>query len=182
MDRPGNHRWDPAMGGGALLDVGIYCLAPILAFAGSEPEWVAAAPVAGVDPSGGPGPARPGAVDVSFSGLLAFAGGLTASFECSFDAAERQLLELVGSQAAVSAQRAFTPGPSDTSYLWRHADGRVEERHAGGGELYRLMVENFAEVVAGRAAPLHPLSATLAVARTVDRLRSAPAAGTGTVS
>ncbi len=183
MDRAGNHRWDPAMGGGALLDVGIYCLAPILGLAGSEPEWVAARPVADADPSGGPGSvtSAPGGrsgtapqVDVSFAGLLAFAGGLTASFECSFDAAERQLLELVGSRAALSAERAFTPGPGDTSYRWRHADGRVEQRDTAGGEMYRLMVENFAEVVAGRAEPLHPLSATLAVARTVERLRSAP--------
>ena len=180
MERPGNHRWDAAMGGGALLDVGIYCLAPILGLAGSEPEWVVGRPVAGADPagvagSGGSDPvgsAQP--VDASFAGLLAFAGGLTASFECSFDAAERQLLELVGSQGAVSVERAFTPGASDTSYRWRHADGRVEERHTGGGEMYSLMVENFAEVVAGRAEPLHPLSATLAIARTVDRLRGAP--------
>ena len=119
-------------------------------------------------------------MDASFAGLLAFAGGLTASFECSFDATERQILELVGSEGAVSCERAFTPGPDDTSYRWRHSDSRVDERHAGGGELYRLMVEQYAEVVAGRAAPVHPLSATMAIARTVDHLRSAPAASPGT--
>ena len=30
LDRPDDHRWRPEMGGGALLDVGIYCLAPLL--------------------------------------------------------------------------------------------------------------------------------------------------------
>lgn len=182
MDRPGNHRWEQAMGGGALLDVGIYCLAPILEFAGSEPEWVVGRPVV-AERAGGPAPvgsAPP--VDASFAGLLAFAGGLSATFECSFDAVERQLLELVGSEGAVSAQRAFTPGPADTSYQWRHADGRVEQRHADGGEMYQLMVGSFAEVVAGTAEPLHPLSATLAVARTVDRLRAARDARSSPIS
>ena len=31
LDRPDDHRWRPEMGGGALLDVGIYCVAPLLA-------------------------------------------------------------------------------------------------------------------------------------------------------
>ncbi len=178
MDRPGNHRWDPAMGGGALADLGIYCLAPVLSFAGGEPEWVAAREVPGTDPAAGRDP-HAVAVDVSFAGLLGFAGGLLASFECSFDAAERQVLELVGADAAVSCERAHTPGPEDTSYRWRHSDGRVEERQGGGGELYRLMVEQFAEVVAGREEPLHPLADTLAVARTLDRSREAAADGSG---
>ena len=35
-----NYRWDPAQGGGALLDVGIYVLGPILALWGSQPDEV----------------------------------------------------------------------------------------------------------------------------------------------
>ena len=187
MDRPDDHRMDPAMGGGALLDVGIYCLAPLLAFAGTEPDRVAATAVGGPEPAGteanadqptgtAGGTAADGSigatVDISFAGLLSFPGGPTASFECSFDAAGRQILELVGSKGALYCEQAFTPGPDDTTYLWRDAAGRVEQRRSGGGRLYQLMVEHFAEVVAGRAEPVHPLSATLAVARTIDRLRA----------
>ena len=68
-----NHRWSPGMGGGALLDVGIYCLAPLLLAAGRSPVKLAASAV--TTASG---------VDSSFAGWLDFGRGLTASFECSF--------------------------------------------------------------------------------------------------
>ncbi len=35
LDRPDDHRWRPEMGGGALLDVGIYCLTPLLVAGGA---------------------------------------------------------------------------------------------------------------------------------------------------
>jgi predicted dehydrogenase len=174
LGRPGNHRWDPAMGGGALLDVGIYCLAPLLAFGGGEPVTVAAASVAGEDPAGGKGlGGGRRVVDESFAGLLTFERGLVASFSCSFDAAERQALELVGTAGSVAVERACTPGPEDKTYVWRDAADRATTRMTAGGELYRLMVEQFGAVVAGEEPPLHPLEATLAVTRTVDRLRAA---------
>lgn len=37
-----NYRWDPAQGGGALLDVGIYVLGPAVELWGAEPETVVA--------------------------------------------------------------------------------------------------------------------------------------------
>ncbi len=43
LDRRDDHRWRPEMGGGALLDVGIYCLAPLVAAAGRPPARVEAA-------------------------------------------------------------------------------------------------------------------------------------------
>src|SRR3954463_14351610 len=36
LKRPDDHRWRPEMGGGALLDVGIYCIAPLLMAAGGR--------------------------------------------------------------------------------------------------------------------------------------------------
>lgn len=59
LDRHDDHRWRPEMAGGALLDLGIYCVAPLLALAGRPPVRVEAA--AARAPSG---------VDASFSGWL----------------------------------------------------------------------------------------------------------------
>ena len=101
------------MGGGALLDVGIYCVAPLLAAAGRPPVRVEAA--ASMATSG---------VDASFSGWLDFGGGFTAAIECSFEAPERQSLEIVGTEAAVLVDRAFTPGPEDVAFAVRGRDGR----------------------------------------------------------
>src|SRR5262249_59288357 len=98
LDRRDDHRWRPEMGGGALLDVGIYCLAPLLAAAGRTPARVEAS--ATLAKSG---------VDVSFAGWLDFGDGFTATIEGSFDAPERQLLELVATQPPVAIHPAYPP-------------------------------------------------------------------------
>src|SRR5207253_834203 len=140
-----DHRWRPEMGGGSLLDVGIYCVAPLLAAAGRTPARVEAS--ATLAKSG---------VDASFSGWLDFGDGFTATIECSFDAPERQFLELVGTEAAVVIDRAYTPGLADTAMALRHRDGRLEEIVAGGADPYREMIEHFQTVVRGIVVPLGP--------------------------
>ena len=157
-----NHRWSPAMGGGALLDVGVYCLSPLLDAAGRVPVGLGASAV--MTASG---------VDSSFSGWLDFGGGFTAAFECSFEAPERQQLELVGTRAAVSMERTFTPGADDTVLSVLHRDGRREAIEVGGGDAYLGMVEHVAAVVRGEAAPRRTPADAIDVATVVDRLRVA---------
>src|SRR5215475_14919210 len=42
LDRHDDHRWRLEMGGGALLDLGIYCVAPLMAAVGRPPLRVEA--------------------------------------------------------------------------------------------------------------------------------------------
>jgi predicted dehydrogenase len=162
LGRPGDHRWRPELGGGALLDVGTYCLAPLLAAAGRSPARVEAA--ATVAASG---------VDSAFAGWLDFGDGFTAVIECSLDAPERQSLEIVGTEAAVTVERAHTPGPGDASFALRARDGRVEEIAAGGADPYRALIEHFADVVRGRTAALRTVGEAVALLAVIDRLRAA---------
>jgi predicted dehydrogenase len=162
LARSGDHRWRPEMGGGALLDVGVYCLAPLLSAAGRPPLRVAAA--ATTAPSG---------VDSAFAGWLDFGQGFTAAIECALDAPERQSLEVVGTAAAVTVERAHTPGPRDVAYTLRTPDGRVEEIVAGGADPYQLMVEHFAAVARGSTGPLRPVEESVALLAVMDRLRAA---------
>lgn len=166
LERPDDHRWEPKMGGGALLDVGIYCLAPLLAVAGRPPVRVHGA--ATLAPSG---------VDAAFAGWLDFGDGLAAVIECAFDAPERQLLEIVGTDAAVSVDRAHTPGPGDVLLTLRHRDGRVEDVRTAGADPYRRMVEHFQAVVRGTTRPRRPPAASVALLAVIDRLRSAAGLG-----
>jgi D-xylose 1-dehydrogenase (NADP+, D-xylono-1,5-lactone-forming) len=162
LSRHDDHRWRPEMGGGALLDVGVYCVAPLLAAAGRSPARVEAA--ASLTHSG---------VDASFSGWLDFGDGFTATLECSFDAPERQSLEVVGTEAALTVERAHTPGPQDTTFTLRRRDGRAEEIVIGGGDPYRAMIEHFGAVVCGGVRPCRTPGDSVTVLTVLDRLRAA---------
>jgi len=162
LARPDDHRWRPELGGGSLLDVGIYCVAPLLAAAGRLPARVEAA--ASLAKSG---------VDASFSGWLDFGDGFTATIECSFDAPERQSLEIVGTEAAVLVDRAHTPGHEDVAFTLRHRDGRVEAMVAGGGDPYRGMIEHFQAVARGEVEPRRSCADSVALLTVLERLREA---------
>ena len=85
--------------------------------------------------------------------LKNFGDGFTAALECSFETPERQSLEIVGTEAALSVERAHTPGSEDTTFTLRHRDGRVEEIVAGGADPYRAMIEHFGPT--GRVLYVH---------------------------
>jgi len=159
---PDNHRWRPELGGGSLLDVGVYCLAPVLALADGQPVNIAATMAA-----------APSGVDASFSGWLAFQSGLSASFLTSFAAPEEQLLEVVGSEARLRVERAFTAGSGDREIWIAHRDGRSERIDVEANDPYRTMVEQFAAVVAGDTQPLRPIADSIATLELLDSLRSA---------
>jgi predicted dehydrogenase len=157
-----------------LLDLGIYCVAPLLAAAGRPPRRVEAAAVL-----------TPAGVDVASSGWLDFGDGFSAAIECSFDAPEHQSLEIVGTQGAVIVSRAHTPGPEDLAYTFRHRDGRLEDIVIGGGNPYLAMVEHFCAVVRGIAPAGSRLADSIARLVLLDRLRAAaglaPSAAEGVV-
>jgi len=162
LGRADDHRWRPEMGGGALLDVGTYCVAPLLHAAGRSPAHVAAC--ASLAPSG---------VDRSCAGWLDFGDGFAATIECSFEAPERQHLEIVGTEAAVRVDRAFTPGQADGTFTLVQRDGRQEKITAGGGDPYQKMIEHFHDMVRNGAPPRHSISDTIDVLAVMDRLRAA---------
>lgn len=170
LSRPDDHRWRPEMGGGALLDVGIYCLSPLLSAAGRFPESLSAA--ARFTGSG---------VDSSFSGWLDFGSGLSGYFECSFEAPERQVVELVGTQAMVRSERVFTPGPEGGALTVTSRNGPPESIEVAGADPYRNMLEHFVDVVRHGVPPHRTPEDSIALARLVDELaRVARLGPTGT--
>ncbi|HUP84688.1 MAG TPA: Gfo/Idh/MocA family oxidoreductase [Acidimicrobiales bacterium] len=156
-----NHRWSPAMGGGALLDVGIYCLAPLLLAAGRSPVKLAASSV--LTESG---------VDSSFSGWLDFGRGFVANFECSFETPERQSIEVVGTEGSLTMERTFTPGLEDTVLSVLDRSGAVDTIECGGADPYAGMVDHVSAVVRGTAVPRRTPADAIEVATLIDRLRT----------
>jgi xylose dehydrogenase (NAD/NADP) len=160
-ERPDDHRFDPVLGGGASLDVGIYCVAPMLRLAGREPtvvtataEWEAPR------------------TDRSLSAVLDFGGGLSGTFDVSFDAPPRQRLELVGTAATLVADHAFNPGTAPTTFELLIGD-RTETTSFDGANSYVAMVDHITAVILDGVTPRHGPHETLAVARTIDRARTA---------
>jgi predicted dehydrogenase len=149
------------MGGGSLLDVGIYCLAPMVSLAGRPPKRVAATAVRALT-----------GVDASFAGWLDFGSGLAGAFDVSFEAPERQLLEITGTEARLRMERAFTGGPDDTEIELAYRDGTIHAINCGGNDPYLAMVEHFNAVVQGKEAPLRTPEDSIEVMSLLDMLRA----------
>jgi D-xylose 1-dehydrogenase (NADP+, D-xylono-1,5-lactone-forming) len=167
-----NYRWLPEQGGGALLDVGIYCLTPIVRAFGEPPARVSARAVTsatGVDSSTMAWLEWP-------AGNNAGSGG-TASVVVSFELPERQWLHIAGTEGALSVERPFTPGPKDTDFELRRSNGSVERCSVGGADCYVGMVDAFADALTGRAAWPRPVADVVANLRLCDRIARAAATG-----
>ncbi|WP_405577949.1 Gfo/Idh/MocA family protein [Streptomyces sp. NBC_01190] len=95
----GDIRHDPALGGGALWDVGPYPVRAAVHLLGPGLR------VAGAVLSAAPGRA----VDVAGAALLRRDDGVTASLHFGIDHAYRSRYELCGSTGRITVDRAFTP-------------------------------------------------------------------------
>ncbi len=159
VGRDDDVRWDPALDGGALLDVGCYCVSAARLFGGEPTEVEAMA----VDRGG---------VDSRFSGLLRFPGDVLATFDCGFDIAERDELELVGSEGAL-----FVDDP------WHCHEpvievrrGSVERVEVPPANSYRLEFEDVSAAIRGRSdGPLLGRDDAVGQARTLEALLEAAA-------
>ena len=163
-DRPDDHRFDDALGGGASLDVGIYCVAPMLQAAGDEPVTVAATAVWHAPRT-----------DRSLSAFLDFGDGVAGSFDVSFETPLRQRFEVVGTHARLVLDDAFNPGMAPTRIVIEHDDGAADIEEFAPASAYLGMVEHVHAVVLDGATPRYGPAESLAVARTIERCRTAAA-------
>ena len=160
---PNDVRLDPALAGGALMDVGCYCVSGSRLLAG-EPVLAIARQLLG--PSG---------VDMRLAGTLVFPGDVLAQIDCGFDLPDRQGLEAIGSEGVL---RVATPwGAFEPAIVYEHGHDR-ERFEIRPEDRYRLQTENFSRAIRGTESPLLGRADALGQARTIDALyRSAEANG-----
>jgi len=134
-------RWDPALGGGSLWDVGCYPVSFARLVAGAEPVEVQGTQVLG-----------PTGVDLSFAGVLRFPGDALAVVDSSFVAPFHTGVEVVGSVATLRVASPFKPG-REASVVIVGADGSSREVPAEGQDLYTGEVEDLARTVLDGSPP-----------------------------
>ena len=136
LTRPENIRWDPALGGGALMDVGCYCVNVSRTLAGMEPEEVQAR-----------ANWRSTGVDEEMVGTLTFANGVQAHFDCALTMERCEAFEVAGTEGHLRVPAAFLPGPDDAIIEEHRGRGEKTVHSIQGADEYQLMVEHFADCV-----------------------------------
>ena len=156
----GNYRAVPAMGGGALFDVGVYPLHAIAALVGDDARVEIEKCDVSVGPTG---------VDLTTKWQMRINGSITANGLASFEMPENQSLivrgergsvELVGTQAFTSWHEA------STLRLGEHTED------FDAVDPYRLMIENFGKRIQGQDSWVLPLETSLSVAKVLEQIQS----------
>jgi len=152
----GNVRMLADLDGGALMDVGCYCVSGIRLLAG-EPETLVAEEI----------PSTTG-VDVRFAGAMTFGGGVLGHFDCGFDSGDRSELEAAGPDGSLIVRDPWhcrEPGIE----LW--LDGKLSERiPVEAADSYQLELENLSDAIRGEASPLLGRTDAMGQARAIDAL------------
>ncbi|SDR61419.1 Gfo/Idh/MocA family protein [Paraburkholderia tuberum] len=153
---PANVRLQPALGGGALLDMGCYAVNVVRMIFGVEPTRAQASWI--VDPRFD--------VDVAGTGILEFPDCCTASVSWSFIAGGQGNYTVIGTEGSIEVPRAILPGMGtrapDALVVVVDADGKRREESFAPVNQYRLMAEAFASALLNKQ-PM-PFAASDAVA------------------
>jgi xylose dehydrogenase (NAD/NADP) len=134
LDREGDIRLDPAMGGGSIWDVGCYPISFMRATLGTEPLEVFGQQVTG-----------PTGIDDTFVGQLHFAEDVYGQFDSSFVIPFHAYMEIIGSEATLIVPEPFKPGLNGKIFLVR--DGKTETIKVKGQELYLGEVEDLTDAI-----------------------------------
>ncbi|WP_175410836.1 Gfo/Idh/MocA family protein [Streptomyces sp. TRM64462] len=158
-DDPGHRLRDPAAGGGALLDLGVYPVAFAQLLLG-EPDRVRADAL--LSPEG---------VDLNTGMLLGWDSGATALLSCSVVADTPLTASVTGTAGRIEFPRGFFFPEGFTLYREGRdpeefrVDGRRDSLGHEAAEVMRCLRAGATE------SPLVPLDGTLAVMRTLDAVR-----------
>jgi xylose dehydrogenase (NAD/NADP) len=158
LDDPANVRLRAELDGGALMDVGCYCVSGCRLLAG-EPELVFGRQRIG-----------PTGVDIRFTALLSFAADVSAEFYCGFDVPYASDFEAIGSEGSVLVRAPVTCRDP-------HLELNGERIEVEDVDRYRLELENFSAAIRGEAEPLLGRDDALGQARAIDALYRSAASG-----
>jgi len=162
-----NIRLQPELGGGALMDVGCYCVNVCRTLAGREP--IRAQAFARWGETG---------VDEQMVGTLEFDDGLQAQFSCGLFLARREFYQVAGPDGHLEVPSSFLPGTKETVIREVHGRKGSVSHEIPGVDEYQLMVEHFVHCVRQRQPFRYPAGEAYHNMRAIEALyRSARRGG-----
>jgi predicted dehydrogenase len=162
-----NIRLAPELGGGALMDVGCYCVNVSRTIAGEEPEAVHA--IAQWTDRG---------VDDFLAGMLRVPSGAVAHFDCALTMERCESYEVAGTEGYLQVPASFLPGKDDVEIHEVRGSQDSRSHTIGGDDEYRSMIEHFSDCILNDHEPRYPASEAAANMRVIGALyRSARAGG-----
>ncbi len=120
----GNIRFDRALAGGALMDIGCYCINFARLVAGAEPTHLHAI-----------GQLHPSGVDQLAAGLMQFPGGITASFTCGMNAQADNTASICGEEGYIEIPVPWKPPVENAT--WSIAYSTPPKMDSASGKLAR---------------------------------------------
>jgi predicted dehydrogenase len=164
LDRPGDTRFDPELGGGSLWDVGCYPVSFARTIVGERPVSVQA--VANW------GPAK---IDLSLFGQILFPDGIVAHVHSSFESPFKTEMEIIGSEGRLLIRHPFKPGTTETIEVSK--GDQVHTVTVEGPPLYQGEVDDVRDAARQGRAPLVTLEDSLDNVDTLHALLKAARGG-----
>lgn len=163
---PAGTRLNPELGGGSVLDVGVYAVNAIRLFLG-EPDRVYAT-AADTEDSG---------VDTQLTGLLAYEDGVTGTVSSSFDTVNTQHYHVEGTDGWLRAQRPFGVSSEEEAVIeYGDADRRTSETFAPVDQ-YQRELAHFVECVETGERPRTDATEAARTLAVIDALRESANTG-----
>ncbi len=156
---PEGRLFNPSLGGGALLDIGIYVVSFAAMVLGAQPAQIAAASAIGET-----------GVDEQTGILLRYEDGALATLSCAVRATTPHEARIVGTEGTISIDPSWWKGESAT-LLAGNREERIELPLAGNG--YHYEAQEVARCLGEglRESPTMPLDETVALMRILDEIR-----------
>jgi D-xylose 1-dehydrogenase (NADP+, D-xylono-1,5-lactone-forming) len=156
----GNIRFDPALHGGALMDIGCYCLSYSRLFAHAEPTSMHIH-----------GHLHDTGVDDYAAGSLAFPNGILATFSCGMTLHADNTATLHGTHGYLEIPIPWKPPATNAAFTVVTPAGRQTHTVDTGKPLYALEADEFANSVFDGTPLRIPESETLGNQHCLDQLR-----------
>jgi xylose dehydrogenase (NAD/NADP) len=150
---------NPALGGGSVWDVGCYPVSFAQALVGADPVEVFGWQV--LSDTG---------VDLTFAGQMRFADGVLAQFHSSFQAPERWVAEVTGSQGTLRLDEPWRHQPDEPAVIRLRRDDGQEVVEVEDVDAYLCEVEAIADCILKGAESPYSLSQSRGNVATITAL------------